>query len=232
MEAMGTKTYLDSDVALSGTVFRPIGPARAAVAVYPTIMNPTPAVETKARLLADAGFIVMMCDFYGATPTDFAEAVALSTELRSASSRYRRRLHAGLNALREEAGSLPLLAIGFCMGGQAVLELARDGADLAAVTSFHGLLDTREPAVPGMVKSRILVCHGDADTLVPRSHVIAFWEEMDRAGADWHFHSYSGVPHGFTNPNPPPAWGSPAYDSSADRQSWSAMLSFFDEVLA
>lgn len=133
---MGTKTYFDSDVALSGTVFRPIGPARAAVAVYSTIMNPTPAVEAKARLLADAGFIVMMCDFYGATPTDFAEAVALSTELRSASSRYRRRLHAGLNALREEAGSLPLLAIGFCMGGQAVLELARDSADLAAVNEL------------------------------------------------------------------------------------------------
>src|SRR5690606_33199363 len=129
----------------------------------------------------------------------------------------RQRVRAGLRALATlaEAQGLPLATIGFCMGGQAALELARDGAPLAAAVSFHGLLDTGLPAEPGQISARILVCHGDADPMVPRSQVLAFWEEMDAARADWHFHSYSGVRHGFTNPAPTenPAT---AYDASAD----------------
>jgi dienelactone hydrolase len=130
-----------------------------------------------------------------------------------------------------EATDLPLAAIGFCMGGGAVLELAREGSPLEAVVSFHGLLGTDLPAEPGKVSARILVCHGDADPMVPRSQVVSFWEEMDHAGANWHFHSYSGVKHGFTNPSPAlnPAVG---YDASADRQSWAAMFELFDEVFA
>jgi dienelactone hydrolase len=126
-----------------------------------------------------------------------------------------------------------MAAIGFCMGGQAALETARDGADLAAVVSFHGLLDTKDAAEPGAVKARILVCHGDADPMVPRTQVAAFWEEMDAAGADWHFHSYSGVRHGFTDPGSD-ARGLEAvkYNASADRQSWAAMMELFGELFA
>ena len=142
-------------------------------------------------------------------------------------------LKASLRALATlpEAQGLPLAAIGFCMGGQAALELARDGAPLEAVVSFHGLLDTGLAAEPGKVTARILVCHGDADPLVPRSQVLAFWEEMDAAQANWHFHSYGGAKHGFTNPAPT---GNPAtaYDASADRQSWAAMHALFDEVFS
>ena len=119
------------------------------------------------------------------------------------------------------------------MGGQAVLELARENADLAVVASFHGILETdRKAPVGGPVGPRILVCHGDADGLVPRAQVKAFWEEMDAAEANWHFHSYSGVGHGFTNPQPSPANGAISYDASADLQSWAAMLSLFDEAFA
>jgi dienelactone hydrolase len=141
-------------------------------------------------------------------------------------------LRANLKALANlpEAGGLPIASIGFCMGGQAALELAREGAPLFAAVSFHGLLDTGMPAEQGQITARILVCHGDADPMVPRSQVLAFWDEMDAAGANWHFHSYAGVKHGFTNPlpNANPATG---YDASADRQSWAAMLELFDEVL-
>ena len=195
--------YADGETALTGWLAWPARTARAAVAVFPTFMNTSPGVEAKAAALAEAGCIALVADFYGETPRDFSEAIALSDALRLDPRTYRSRLHSALVALREQAGDVPMMAIGFCMGGQAVLELARDGADLAAVVSFHGLLDTGAPAEPGAVKARILVCHGDADPLVPRSQVIAFWEEMDRAGANWHFHSYAGVKHGFTNPNPP-----------------------------
>ena len=224
--------YQDGETALTGQVVRPAGTPRAAVLVFPTIMNPTPAVERKALVLAEAGYLALIADFYGRRPADFDEARKLAAEIRPDPLAYRRRLKAALKALASlpEAHGLPLAAIGFCMGGQAALELVRDGAPLAAAVSFHGLLDTALAAEPGKITARLLVCHGDADPMVPRSQVVAFWEEMDAAQANWHFHSYSGVRHGFTNPAPTdnPAT---AYDASADRQSWAATLSLFDEVL-
>lgn len=224
--------YRDGSLSLNGLIARPEGAPRAAVAVFPTIANVTPAVEAKARDLAEHGYLAMICDFYGAQPLGIEQAFEWANDLRGHASRYRARLRAGIDALRDEAGGKPMLAIGFCMGGQAALEMARDGMDLRAVASFHGLLETTAPAEPNAMKARILVCHGDADPLVPRGHVLAFWEEMDRAGANWHFHSYSGVKHGFTNPNPPRDNTAVDYDESADRQSWAAMYSLFDEELA
>ncbi|OYX09662.1 MAG: dienelactone hydrolase [Sphingomonadales bacterium 32-68-7] len=224
--------YSDGPTALTGLLARPAGRARAAVLVMPTIMNATPSVEAKAQALAELGYLALIADFYGRTPADFDDARTLAAAIRPEPMVYRLRLRAALRALalRPEATDLPIAAIGFCMGGQAALELARDGAPLFAAVSFHGLLDTGLPADPGGIPARILVCHGDADPMVPRSQVLAFWEEMDAAQAQWHFHSYSGVKHGFTNPGPTsnPAT---AYDASADRQSWAAMLELFDEVL-
>ncbi len=231
MPQLAPLAYADGDTALSGLLARPSGAPRAAVLVFPTIMNATPAVETKAITLAETGYLALIADFYGRRPAGFDEARALAAEIRPDPLVYRQRLKAGLRAIatHPEAQGLPLATIGFCMGGQAALELARDGAPVAAAVSFHGLLDTGLPAEPGRISARILVCHGDADPMVPRSQVLAFWEEMDAARADWHFHSYSGVRHGFTNPAPTenPAT---AYDASADRQSWAAMLALFDEV--
>ncbi len=223
--------YRDGELVLTGHLIRPSGAPRAAIAVFPTIKNPTPAVEAKARALAEAGYLPMICDFYGAQPVDIDEAYSWANTLTEDPAIYRTRLHAALAALLEAAPGLPMAAIGFCMGGQAVLELARDGADLALVASFHGLLETKAPAHPGAVKARILVCHGDADPLAPRAHVLAFWEEMDRAGADWHFHSYAGVKHSFTNPDTPAGNPALAYDASADRQSWAALLGLLGEVI-
>ncbi|MXO72213.1 prolyl oligopeptidase family serine peptidase [Altererythrobacter buctensis] len=225
-------SYADGEVALTGTLHVPDSTPRAAVVVFPTIMNPTQSVSDKAADLAANGYLALVADFYGAVPASFDEARDMAMGIRATPETYRRRLRASLKALatRPEAAGLPIGAIGFCMGGQAVLELARDGAPLFAVVSFHGLLDTDAPAGSDAISARILVCHGDADPMVPRSQVMAFWEEMDAAGADWHFHSYAGVKHGFTNPapNPNPATG---YNASADRQSWAAMYALFDEVL-
>ena len=225
--------YFDGDTALTGLLYRPTGTPRAAVAVFPTIMNQGGSVLDKAQSLADAGYLAFVADFYGENPVDFDQSREFAAKIRGTAEDFRRRLRAGLKAMVSIHGvsNLPLLAIGFCMGGAAVLELARDGAPLEAVVSFHGLLGTDLPAEPGKVAARILVCHGDADPMVPRSQVISFWEEMDAAGANWHFHSYSGVKHGFTNPNSPPGNPAVGYDASADRQSWAAMHELFNEVL-
>lgn len=227
--------YAHGDVQLTGWLVRPEGTPRAAILVFPTIANVTPAVERRAAMLADLGYLAVIADFYGEPVTDFAAAGPLAQKLRGDVGHYRARIAAAVDAFRNlpEAAGPPLAAIGYCMGGQATLEAARDGHDLFAAVSFHGILSTDRPAAPGQVRARLLVCHGDADPMVPREQVMAFWEEMDAAGADWNFHAYSGVKHGFTDPGSDTR-GLPAigYDASADRQSWAAMRSLFDEVLA
>ena len=231
MSTLERTKYADGDTTLTGWLARPTGSARAAVLIFPTIMNITPAVEAKALALAAQGYLALVADFYGAPVADFPGAIKLAMALRGDVDLYRARLSAALATLELASPGLPRVAIGFCMGGQAVLELARENANLALVASFHGILDTgRKAPLGGPIGPRILVCHGDADALVPRTQVAAFWEEMDAARANWHFHSYSGVGHGFTNPNPPPAGGPSSYDASADRQSWAAMLGLFAEV--
>lgn len=230
MSALARVDYVHGATALTGWLARPTGTAWAALVLFPTIANFNAPAERRARMLADAGYLVLVADFYGVAEGDW---MALAKDLRGDPAHYRARLAAAVAALRArpEAEGLPMGAIGYCMGGQAAIEAARDGQDLRAVVSFHGLLETGKPAEPGAVKARILVCHGDADPLVPRAHVVAFWEEMDAAGANWHFHSYSGVKHGFTDPGSDArGMAAIAYDASADRLSWAAMLELFDEI--
>jgi dienelactone hydrolase len=225
--------YTDGDTKLTGLLYRPSEQPRAAILVYPTIMNQEGVVLEKAASLAEHGYLAYVADLYGKNPQNFEQSREFAAEVRPQPQDFRRRVRQAIGSLVSlpDASGLALGAIGFCMGGGAVLELAREGAPLDVVVSFHGILSTDLPAEPGRVTARILICHGDADPAVPRSQVIAFWEEMDAAGANWHFHSYSGVKHGFTNPAPPlnPAV---AYDASADRQSWAAMFELFDEVFS
>jgi dienelactone hydrolase len=235
MSDLETLAYRHGDVALTGLLAQPASAPRAAILLFPTIANINAPMERRARMLADLGYVVLVADLYGETPQDMDEARPLANALRADTAFYRARLAAAAEALRAHpaAAGLAIATIGYCMGGQAALEMARDGQDVFAAVSFHGLLETGLLAEPGAIKARLLVCHGDADPLVPRAQVMAFWEEMDRAGANWHFHSYSGVKHGFTDPGSD-ARGMAAigYDKSADRQSWSAMLALFDEILS
>jgi dienelactone hydrolase len=232
MSSLEAVAYHDRGTALTGWLAHPEGAARGAMLVFPTIANITPAVKAKALSLADGGFIVLVADFYGKTAAAPEEWRAFADELRADVDHYRARLNAAYAALAGRSDGLAIGATGFCMGGQAALELARAGTDLAVAASFHGLLDTGRKATAQVpVKPRILVCHGNRDPLVPREQVLAFWDEMDAAGANWHFHSYAGVKHGFTDPGSD-ARGIPAvaYDASADRQSWASLNSLLDEV--
>lgn len=226
--------YRHGEVALTGLLARPSGIPRAAIVVFPTIVNANQAIERRARMLADAGFLAMIADFYGEPLPDFAAGQALSAEVKADPVFWRARLAAAIAALRDlpAAKALPTIAVGYCMGGGAALDAARDGQNLVAAISFHGLLATDLPAQPGAVKAQMLVLHGDDDPMVPREHVARFMAEMDQAGANWHLHTYSGVRHGFTDPaSDLRDLDAVAYDASADRQSWAAMIAFLDEVL-
>lgn len=233
MGDLETIAYHHGDIALTGRLARPVSTPRAAIVIFPTVINGSPRIEKSARDLTSAGYLAFIADFYGEPVANFEASVPLANALRADLDYYRARLRLAVEAVHAlpDAAGLPLAAIGYCMGGTSVLELARDGFDLTAAVSFHGLLQTARPAKAGGIKARILVCHGDADPLAPRAHVLAFWEEMDAAAAQWHFHSYAGVKHNFTDPASD-LRGSDmfAYSASADKQSWAAMLSLFDEV--
>lgn len=235
MSGLEAVSYTHAGTALVGYLARPEGVPRGAIVIFPTIVNVNDHMRKRARMLADAGYLVMIADFYGEPVASFAAAGPLANDLRSDPAFYRARLAVAIRTLRDHpsAERLQMAAIGYCMGGGAAIETARDGQDLIAAISFHGLLGSALPAQQGAVKARLLVLHGEADPMVPREQVFAFQDEMTRAGADWHFHSYSGVKHGFTDPESDLRdLDAVAYNASADRQSWAAMLSFLDEVFA
>ncbi|OLB18650.1 MAG: hypothetical protein AUI12_06320 [Acidobacteria bacterium 13_2_20CM_2_57_6] len=185
----------------------------------------------RARRLAEFGFVVFACDMYGNGVAGNRERVmARIMELRNDPAKLCQRARAGIDALASQPQvDGRIAAVGYCFGGMTVLELARGGIDLAGVISVHGSLGTSRPAQPGLVKAKILVCHGALDPHVPMTHVSAFVEEMNRAGADWQLIVYGGAVHGFTHEAGPFVPGV-AYHAQSDARSAAAMQSFVVEL--
>jgi dienelactone hydrolase len=134
--------------------------------------------------------------------------------------------------LQDEVDETRIAAIGFCFGGLCVLDLARTGADIRGVTSFHGLL-TPSPATTGnRIAAKILVLHGWDDPMATPEHLVALGHELTRMEADWQIHAYGNAMHAFTNPAANnPDFGT-VYQADADRRSWAAMRAFLAEVLS
>ena len=225
--------YSHEGLPLTGQLYRPDGQAKAAVLVIPTIAGPNPPIFRRAEMLADLGYIAFVADYYGRDWTDFAgmDEIRQAADALKADPRiYRNRFHAALEAFRTlpEAQGVKMAMVGYCMGGQVVCELARDGVKLACGVSFHGDLATALPAEAGAVHTPLLLCHGHLDPLVPPALVARFQAEMDAAGADWTMQIYSHARHGFTDPEiDRRGIAAVAYNKSADHQSWDAMRSFF-----
>jgi dienelactone hydrolase len=193
--------------------------------------------KERAARLAELGYVALACDLYGngENTRDPQRRNELMGELRTDATKLRRRVRVALDALAAEPGVDPkrLAAIGYCFGGMAVLELARSGAELAGVVSFHGILVTAQAAQPGAIKAKLLVCHGVEDAVVPPEQVVAFTEEMRRADADWQLVTYAHAGHGFTRKDAASLGGKGVfYEERADRRSWTAMRAFFDEIFA
>jgi dienelactone hydrolase len=190
----------------------------------------------RARMLAELGYVALAADMFGdrRQARNLQQVASLVGDLRNEPQTLRARGRAALATL----AALPQVdpdrigAIGFCFGGSVVLELARDGADLKAVVSFHGVLATKTPAVSGKVKASVLVCTGADDPLAPPEQVKAFEDEMRAAEVgDWQVISYGNTLHGFTNPVADGSMMRTAlYSEQADRRAWASMRSLFDEV--
>jgi dienelactone hydrolase len=195
-----------------------------------------PYVRKRAERLARLGYVAFALDMYGkgVVAKDAKEAAALSGIYKGDRNLMRARASAGLDVLRRHpmVDASRLAAIGYCFGGTTVLELARGGADLRAIVSFHGGLDTPTPEDAKNIRGKVLALHGGDDPFVPPAQVAAFQDEMRKGGADWQMVVYGGAVHSFTNPDS----GNDnskglAYNEKADRRSWEAMKAFFLETL-
>jgi dienelactone hydrolase len=192
----------------------------------------------RARMLAELGYVALAVDMYGEgkTAQHPDDAAKFSGEIRKNMDLGRQRFLAARKVLQENKFTDPkrLGAIGYCFGGGVVLQMARDGMDLAGVVSFHGVLATTSPAKPGAVKAKVLVLTGGDDKFVPPEQVEGFEKEMKAAGADFRVVSYPGVLHSFTNPDADDyakKFNMPVgYNATADKKSWAEMEKFFKEV--
>ena len=191
--------------------------------------------RNQARRLAEAGYVGLALDMFGKgkVATHPQDAQAFVNEVTKDPAVLAARFNAALEQLKRDphVDTTRVAAIGYCFGGAVVLDMARAGAPLGAVVTFHGALATKTPAQSGKVKARVLVLTGGADPFVPPEQVEAFKREMQAAGGRFEVISYPGAKHGFTNPDAA-KYGMPqlAYDADADRQSWTAMLKLFKEV--
>ncbi|MFO8004329.1 dienelactone hydrolase family protein [Thioalkalivibrio sp.] len=196
-------------------------------------------VRRRAEMLAEAGYVGFALDMYGtgklaehpSAAREFATAVRTNRDVMMG------RFEAAEALLREHelTAGQPLAAIGYCFGGSVVLEAARAGADLAMVASFHGALNTDNPAQPDTVKADILVFNGAEDPMVPAEQIDAFREEMAAAGVLYTFVDFAGATHSFTNPGADAIaeqFGMPVgYDARADRDSWNWLIAYLNDRL-
>ena len=208
---------------------------RATVICFPTVMGVTDLELGFARELAHRGYQVLVADLFGRrfrAGVDRDEAFAAMARLRSDRASLRERLLSVLQAARALPGAeVGRIAVtGYCFGGQCALDLARSGADMVGVASFHGLFDA--PGLPLQpIKCKVLALHGWDDPMVPPDAVEALARELTEAGADWQIHAYGHTKHGFTNPNAGSIGVAGVdYDRLAAQRSWTALNNFLDEL--
>jgi dienelactone hydrolase len=226
--------YRDGAVDLTGVLARPerSAPARPGILVIHGGAGLDAHAEGRAKQFAHRGHVAFACDMYGdGVAGDRQRIISAITTLRADRDRLSHRAQAGIDVLREQPGvDGRIVAVGYCFGGMAALELARSGADISAAICVHGNLATMTPARTGSIRARVLVCHGALDPHSPPAHVAAFIEEMNHAGPDWQLAVYGRAMHGFTHENATGQTQGVLYDADADTRSSAEIRAFIDEI--
>jgi dienelactone hydrolase len=232
-----TIEYLHNDALLEGVLAwdDALAGQRPAVLVSHAWAGRDAFAVGKARAVAELGYVGFALDMYGkgvigSGPEENAKLMGPFVEDRRL---LQSRQLAALDAVRQqfEVDAGRVAAIGFCFGGLCVLDLARSGADVRGVVSFHGLFSPPGIVADKPIVAKVLALHGYDDPMVPPEQVLALANEMTQAGADWQIHAYGNTVHAFTNPPAnDPGFGT-VYKAEADRRSWQSLQNFLAEVL-
>ncbi|MCH9756421.1 MAG: dienelactone hydrolase family protein [Gammaproteobacteria bacterium] len=192
--------------------------------------------KKQAETLAEMGYVGLAADLYGdgraGKTTD--EKKALMTPLVEDRAYLLERIKSAFNTLldRPEVDQTHVAAIGFCFGGLCALDLARSGAALSGIVSFHGLLNRSESTPITPIQSKLLVLHGYDDPMVPPEQVHTFCDEMTKANADWQLHMYGQTTHAFTNPDAnDPVLGT-KYNALTSHRAFQSMNNFLTDLFA
>jgi dienelactone hydrolase len=232
--------YTSAGVTLNGYVAwdAAVTGRRPGVLVVHEWWGHTEYARRRARMLAELGYVGFALDMYGdgKTAAHPEDAGKFSAEVMKNAEVMKGRFLAALEWLKAQPQVDPgrVAAIGYCMGGGVVLNMARAGIDLRGVASFHGSLGAAFTAKPGGVAAKVLVMNGAADSFITAEQIAALKKEMADAGADYRFIDYPGAKHSFTNPEADEyarKFGMPvAYNAEADRLSWEELKKFLADV--
>lgn len=232
-------TYTSGSTTLKGYVYYDAGNSakKPIVLVTPEWWGLTEYPKMRARLLAGMGYLAMAVDIYGdgKTADDPDAAGKAAGPFYQNPQEGKARMDAALAKARTyaQADTSKTAAIGYCFGGTMVLNAAKLGSDFDGVVSFHGGLEG-VPANKDLLRSKILVAHGGADSFVPESQVAAFRKGLDSIGASYTFKIYPDATHAFTNPDADKKaekFKMPIkYNGTADTASWNDMKAFLQTL--
>lgn len=230
-----TLTYSDGHDTMEGLLVARQGTdPRPGVMIAPAFGGRGPVEEARAEILAAEGYVVLIVDYYGAgkRAADHDEAADLMGDLMAKRPILARRMKAALAALQglDQVKSDRVGAMGFCLGGKAVLDLARSGAAFEAAISIHGVYDPPE-AQTKAIQAPILILHGWNDPLAKPTDFVGLATELTDGGAAWQAVAFGGTGHAYTNPAAQDAPSGMAYAHRAAEQSWAATEAFFREHL-
>ena len=193
-------------------------------------------VRKRANMLAKLGYLAFAVDMYGHDKvTEHAnQASEWMQQITSNVDAWQKRALLGLDIMRthDVVDRQRTAAIGYCFGGATVMQLTYAGAALAGVVSFHGSLPVPTPEQAKMIRSRVLIAHGSADTFIPSERIVSFQNALNGADVDWQMIVYGGARHGFTNPDADlHGMDNLRYHKVADERSWQDMQRFLKEIL-
>lgn len=225
--------YRADNVLLKGFCAYPDrGTHLSAIIIAPTWAGRDSFACEKAVLLAKRGYLAFALDLYGEGKVGQSkeENANLMNSLLEEKYALMTRLRAAFNVVRKmhRVDKSNIAAIGYCLGGRCVLDMARANMELNAVISFHGLLQSNITKEQN-IDSKILVLHGNNDPMVPPEQVIAFQQEMESRSADWQLHTFGNTYHAFTNPNANDIESGTVYNRSSDQRSWKLAIDFLKE---
>ncbi len=227
--------YIDGDAQLQGYIAYPTQNENApAVLIAPAWAGRDDFACEKARAIAELGYVGFAIDMYGDAHvgTSNEENTNLIAPFMNDRVLLRQRITAALNTLRQQNGVDPdkIAAMGFCFGGLCALDLARSGADIKGVVSFHGLLNEPAGVSKEEIKAKILMLHGYDDPMAKPDQLIEFANQMTAANVDWQIHAYSQTQHAFTNPKAHDDNLGLIYNKHTAERAWLSMKIFFEEI--